>query len=167
MSVWKVRKFREIDELNLFLSGAVMGVDVSYFAQSIQSGGGGTRDLPSLVGLTFITKAPGPAGTCTFVKGASPDGRLTAKEIKSQIEAAIVGLTVRFFEGRLTVVETTPANGVTVDHTGTANSILGFDKSVDTAGKLYASPYVSPPVAPYFGWAYNDNNNMHVIYTFE
>lgn len=167
MANWKVNKFRELDELNMFLNGAAMGSDVSYFAQTIAQGGGGQRDVPSLVGKTFKTKAPGPAGTCTFVAGASPDGKLLPKEIKTQIEAAIANLKVTFFQGRMVVMESTPTNGVTIDKTGTANSILGFDVVADSVGKVYGSPYVSPPVAPYLGMAYSVNDNMHVVYTFE
>jgi len=166
MAIWKVNKFRELDELNMFLNGAVVGGDVSYFAQTIAQGGGGQRDIPPLVGLTFKTKAPGPAGTCTFIAGANPGGKLLFKEIKSQIEGAIAGVKVRQFEGHLVIVESSPANGITIDKTGTANAVLGFDTGNDTIGKVYGTPY-GTPTPPYFGFAYSVNDNMHVVYTFE
>jgi hypothetical protein len=165
----KVYKFREMDEIIAFLSGAVFGTDVSFFRQAIVNGSAGYKVAPSLVGLTFKTKSPGPAGTCTFVAGAdTAGGRLTPAEIKTQIEAGISGLKVTFFEGRLAIAEATPASGVTVDHTGTSNVALGFDTNADVVGKFFNSPFSgAPPTTPYMVQAYSVNDNMHVVYTWE
>lgn len=164
----KIYKFREMDELTYFLNGAVIGPDISWFAQSIKSGGGGTKDAPVLATKTFKTKAPGPAGTCTFVAGADAAGRLTPKEIKTQIEAAIANVKVYFLSGRIVIQETTPTNGITIDKTGTANSALGFDIAEDMVAKVYKSPFhATPPVAPYFIDSYSVNDNMHVIVVME
>lgn len=167
MAGWKLWKFRELDEITFFLNGAVLGADLSGNGQAIASGGGGTRDIASLAGKTFKTKAPGPVGTVTFVAGTDPGGRLLPKEIKSQIEAAIATIKVYFLSGRIVIQEATPSAGTVIDKTGTANTILGFDTAADSPGKVYGSPYVSPPVVPYFGWSYSVNDNMHVVYTFE
>jgi hypothetical protein len=177
----KVYKFPTTDKLTAFLNGAVFGNNVQ---NTIGSGGGGTQapalgpGLGGLVGLTFKTKAPGPAGTCTFAAsntgsgsgvtpGTNPDpNTLLFKDIKAQIEAAIAGVTVSMATGVLQVIETTPTNGVTVDHTGTASTILGFDGNNDTVGKLY-TPVEVTPTAPCWTWSDTDNNGMLVIFTWE
>lgn len=134
----KVYKFRELDEIDLFCSGAVMGIDISKWAQNIVTGGGGKDFAPGLVGLTLSFAAPGPAGTVTFVAGADPAGRLQFAELKSQIETAVAGLLVRQFEGKLTIVESTPTYGVTVeaDPAGGYATVTG---SVDLSTLSYGS----------------------------
>jgi hypothetical protein len=177
----KVYKFPTIDKLTAFLNGAVFGNNVQV---TIGSGGGGTQapalgpGLGGLVGLTLKTKSPGPAGTCTFVAsnlgsgsgvapGTNPDpNTLLFKDIKAQIEAAISGVVVSMATGVLQILEVTPTNGVTVDATGTANSILGFDINNDSVGKLY-TPVEVTPTAPCWTWSDTDNNGQLVIFTWE
>jgi hypothetical protein len=66
----------------------------------------------------------------------TPD-RLTFKDIKVQVETAIGAVSVRQLMRKLIFVESTPTNGVTIDKTGTANILLGFDKNNDTVGTKY------------------------------
>ena len=111
MANWKVWKFRELDEIAVFLNGGVHGTDVSYFGNSMGGSGGGSKGVPNLVGTTLTLK--NPPGSVTFVTGANPQGLLYA-DIKSQIEGAIAGVLVKQFEGRIYLIESTPSTGVVV-----------------------------------------------------
>lgn len=169
MAINRLRKFRTIDEVQNFLNGGVQsGSKVS------QVQGPPSNQAPGifgLVGTTLIFNTPGPTGTVTFSasSGSNPNTQvLLFKDIKAQIEAAIATLRVTMFDGYLCIQEVTPANGVTVSHTGTANTLLGFDTDIDTVGKFYLpAAAATPPVAPYWVWAYSGNDNMHNIYTVE
>jgi hypothetical protein len=168
MAKVQVYKFRELDEIDLFLSGGVVGGDVSSWGSAIAAGGAVLKDAPVLAGLTLIFTQPA-AHTVTFVAGADTFGRLQFSELKAQIEAVMTTVVVRMLEGKLVIVESTPTNGVTITKSGTANKALGFDQTkADTVGKVYGSPYAAAPaVPPYFLMAYSTNDNMHVVYTFE
>lgn len=177
----KIYKFPTIDKLTAFLNGAVFGNNVQ---NTIGSGGGGTQapalgpGLGGLVGKTLILKAPGPSGTVTFgvsntgsgsgvAPGTNPDPQtLLFKDIKAQIEAAVVGVVVSMAAGVLQILETTPASGITVGKLGTANSILGFDINNDSVGKLYTPAEVTP-TPPCWVWSDTDNNGQLVLFTFE
>lgn len=164
MAKWVTNKFREIAEVNLFLNGGIRGgVPIDGFAQNIASGNG-ARMAPVLVGLTLVFTTP--AKTVTFVAGADPAGRLTAKEIIAQIVSG-GQLAATLFDGMLAIVQGTPTTGVVLSNTGTANALLGFDTAVVTSGKVYGTPYGNAPTAPYLGMAYSSNDNMHVLMTFE
>ena len=152
-----VYKFREIDEVSLFLEGGVLGANIAQPRE-------GPPGVMGLVGLTLTMLVP--AGTCTFVAGADPNGLLTFGEIHTQIQAAIATLRVRQLSGRLVFVEVTPTTGASVQ-AGAAASLLGFDSAANTTGKVFGSPFIAGPVVPYFMQAYSTNDNVHVIYTFE
>lgn len=176
-----IYKFPTIDMLKSFLNGAVFG---NGGTNTIGGSGGGSVapglqvGWSGLVGKTLILAAPGPAGTVTFVAsntgsgsgvapGKNPDpNTLLLKDIKAQVEAAIPTVRVSMSSGKLQLVEVTPANGVTVSHTGTANSILGFDSNVNSVGKLYTPAEVTP-TAPCWTWSDTDNNGQLIVFTYE
>ena len=166
MALIKINKFTTIDELQYFLAGGIFGSSAG-----VQPRPGGGPGIPNIVGKTLTFLAP--AGTVTFVAGANPNGFLTLKEIKAQLEAAIPTLVLRptFEGGRLGIIQATPTTGVTLKGDGTvatnANVFLGFDSSNDTVGKVYGSPYAGPAVVPYFIQSYSSNDNTHVVFTFE
>lgn len=134
MASFVTRKFREIEELDLFLNGGlVAGADVI-------NGVGGNYGVYGLVGKTLKFTQPS-AVTVTFVVSPDPNStdpeRLTFKDIKSQVELAIADVSVQQCMRKLVLVEVVPANGITIDKTGTANPLLGFDKNNDTVGTKY------------------------------
>ena len=178
MALNRLRKFRRIDDVQVFLNGGVVGGPVN---RSGTAGAGGTPmplGLVNLVGLTLIFTLPSPV-TVTFVRsdgaggsatppGTNPDPfTLLFKDIKAQIEAAIPAVLVTLdADQQLVFTEVTPTGGVTVSDAGTANGILGFDSNIDTVGKVY-SPAVVSNSPPCWTWAYSGNDNMHNIYTWE
>lgn len=168
MAINRVRKFRTIDEVQPFLNGAVQG---SKLQSAYGPPGNNAPGVQSLVGKTFITSAPGPAGTCTFVasSGSNPDPNiLLFSDIAAQIKSAIAGLSVTLADSMLLLQESTPANGVTVSKTGTANTLLGFDTATDTVGKFYLPiGAATPPVPPYWVWIETGNDNMYSCFTVE
>lgn len=169
----KVRKFREIWEVQLFLNGGIIGGSV--VAGKGQGGNPGNLFLgvQGLVGKTLIFSEPA-SGTVTFsasTQSGNPDpNTLMPSDIKAQIETVMSGVTVSFQGGVLVIVEATPDHGVAISKTGTANALLGFDATGgnDTIGLFYPPPSsADPPTAPYWTWAYSTNDNMHVIFTYE
>lgn len=155
------RKFREVEEVDLFLNGGLIsGADVI-------GGSEGNYGINGLIGLTLKFKQPGII-TVTFVLSTDPKNpnpaRLTYKDIKAQIESAIAPVSVRQFNRHLVLVETTPANGVTIDHTGTATALLGFDANTDTVGIVYGPISASPPCLQ---GMYSTNDNMHVVAVYQ
>lgn len=171
MAINKVRKFRTIDEVQSFLNGAVSSGNTVNQVQGGPSNHG--PGITGLVGLTITFSAPGPTGTVTFVasSGSNPDpNTLLFKDIKAQIEAAIPTLKVNTYDGYLSIIEATPASGVTVAKTGTANTLLGFDTANATVGKYYLpiGAAGTPPVAPYWVWVNSlGGDNMMSIFTVE
>jgi hypothetical protein len=167
MSINRLRKFRTIDEVQTFLNGGVWSGNRVTQVQGPPSNQ--APGITGLVGLTLILSAPGPAGTVTFTSSSNANpATLLFKDIKSQIESAIAGVLVSAYDGYLTIIESTPTNGITVSHTGTANALLGFDTSVSAIGHVYPpAAAAATPVAPYWVWAYSGNDNMHNIYTVE
>lgn len=162
-----VRKFRELDELDLFLSGAVIAGDASGWGKAIATGGNALNMNPVLAGLTLVFTSPA-SHTVTFAAGADPAGRLQFSEFKAQVQAVMTTLNVRQFQGRIVFVESTPTSGVSISAAGTANTALGIDTAAASTGTVYGSPFAgTPPTAPYFLQAYSTNDNMHVLYTFE
>lgn len=158
MSVLKVYKIREIDEVALFLEGGVLG---AAFNQNRE----GPPGIYGLVGLT-LTFA-NPVGSVTFTQGADPSGLLTFGEIHTQVQAAVATVKVKQLSGRLAFIEATPGTGISVAASPAA-ALLGFDGAASTTGKVYASPFsATPPVAPYLVQAYSTNDNMHVLITCE
>lgn len=127
------RKFSSVDDATLFLKGHIIGgVDLSRTPSALY-----------LHGKTLVFNTP--AGTVTFA--ASPTAAqvpLTMAEVKEQIEADVAGVTVRFNKGRLEVWTTTPG-AISLDATGTANAMFGFDAAADTVGAVYGVPGGAAP----------------------
>jgi hypothetical protein len=159
----RVRKFRSIDEFEWFLRGGIMG---SVLSLNTDSGPG----LWGLVGLTATFTVP--VGSVTFVLGADPSGFLTTAEIKTQIEAAVAGIQVSFTNGRMTIVEASPTNGIDFGAAGaeTARSILGFNGSAGahTIGKVI-NPFVghAAPTPPYLVQLVSPNNDSYTAVIME
>lgn len=179
MSITKLYKFKDISEVMHFLNGGVTGGSVNK-----AQGGGSLANIGAgfngLVGLTLKFKQPS-VSTVTFVASSGVGGSahspstnpdpntLLLLDVKLQVEAVLAGVSVSAnSDGRIRIVEKTPASGVTIDKTGTANAILGFDSANDEVGKVYAAPgTVTPAVAPAWVWAYAGNDNMHTVWVIE
>lgn len=142
MSSFMTRKFQEIWEIDLFLNGGLIA------GSDVIKGGEGVYGIYNLVGKTLKFTQPS-AVTVTFVASVDPNNpdpnRLTYKDIKGQVEAAIPAVSVQQYARKLVLVEAAPANGVTIDKTGTANPLLGFDKNTDTVGTKYGPIGASAP----------------------
>lgn len=155
------RKFREVEEVDLFLNGGLIG------GADVIQGLGGLYGINGLIGLTLKFKQPS-AATVTFVLSTDPNStnpaRLTYKDIKAQVQAVIAAVSVQQFNRYLVLVETTPASGVTIDHTGTATALLGFDANTDTVGIVYGPISAS---APCLQGMYSTNDNMHVVAVYQ
>jgi hypothetical protein len=151
----KVYKFKDIDEAELFLNGAVFGGDLRAGVQNLV----GTKlkfTLPAAVEHTFVVGA-----------GADPY-TLSLADLKSQLEGAVAGLRVRSFDGRLALMEITPSLGVTLiaATSNDARAALGFDPAVSTVSKVY-TPAIVTPVAPCWTAIAADDKNMHIVYVWE
>lgn len=127
------RKFSSVDDLTLFLKGHIIGgVDLTKTSSALY-----------LHGKTLVFNTPG--ATVTFA--ASPTNAqvsLTIQQVKTQIEAQAAGVTVRFNKGRLEMFVTTPGT-ISLDNTGTANSMFGFDVVSDTVAAPYGVPGAAAP----------------------
>lgn len=147
-------KFRDLTEMNLFLSGGLLAG--SRLGADLQS----TNQVVGLTGKTLIFTAPA-AVTVTFTAGANPNYH-TLQEVRAQIVAAVGALSPFFYDNRLALVETTPTSGVAVTNAGTANAILGFSNT--SAGRVY-NP--AGGAAPAFVQAYTTPDNQHCVITRE
>lgn len=156
----RTRKFREVEEVDIFLAGGLIaGADII-------GGVEGNYGINGLIGLTLKFKQPSVT-TVTFVLSTDPNNpnpaRLTYKDIKAQVEVAVTGVSAQQLMRKLVLVEGTPANGITIDKTGTANRLLGFDTHTDTVGTLYGPISVTAPCLQ----AYTYENDCHMVMTYE
>lgn len=149
----KIYKFKDINEMQYFLNGAIVGKDIG-------------AGVEGLVGKTLTFGAP--AGAVTFVAGTDPVNPylLRLKDIKAQTEASIATLKVISMDGRIAFIEATPTTGVSLS-AGDDNILLGFDKAAATVGKLYKPAGIAGAAAPQWPWAYSVNENMHLVFTWE
>lgn len=151
MAINKVYRFKDLNEATFFLNGALIG------------GAIGSPGIANLVGkkLKFTTPA---AAEHTFVAGAL-SGYLTIKEIKTQLEAAVAGLAVRSFQGRIVLQS---ATGIVLINATSADArdVLGIDSSGTVTTKVY-TPAAIAAVAPCWTALQVDDNNFHTIYTWE
>ncbi len=151
----KIYKFATIDLAQHFLDGGIVGGEIY---KSFEGGQGG---ISGLVGKTLTFTAP--AGAVVFAAGVHGD-RLLPLEIKAQIEAAVAGLTVVFFGGRIGFIDTDLSAAVQLSaNDEIAKAILGFPKNKAVVGKVYGA--VAP--APYYMDSYAPNDGSHVIYVME
>jgi hypothetical protein len=173
MATNRLYKFRRLDDVTNFLNGCVIGGNIN------KAQGGGTpaslgAGINGLVGTTLIFTSPS-AVTVTFARsdgaggsaaspGTNPDPyTLLFKDIKKQIEAAATGvLVILDAEQNILIIEKTPASGVAVDKTGTANTLLGFDTATATVGHLYTPGTISS-TPPCWTWIDADNSNMWMV----
>jgi hypothetical protein len=157
----RTRKFREVEEVDIFLAGGLIA------SGDVVGGVEGNYGVNGLIGKTLKFKQPSVT-TVTFVLSVDPNNpnpaRLTYKDIKAQIEGAVAGVSAQQLMRHLVLIETTPLHGITIDKTGTANKLLGFDANTDTVGIFYGPISVT---APCLQGAYSTNDNMHVILTLE
>jgi hypothetical protein len=151
------RKFNHLEDLNIFLAGGLIsGADVV-------GGQEGVYGIPGLIGLTLKFTQPATA-TVTFIAGTGTDpSRLTYADLKAQIEGAVTGLSVQQLNRKLVFIESTPTNGVTIDHTGTATKLLGFDQNHDTVGKKYGPVSTTAPCLQ----SYSVDDHTHLVITYE
>lgn len=154
----RVRKFSTIDELELFLQGAVTS----------------TKKLPdrytAVVGKTLIfTKPTSVTATFTTVNNQVDPSSLSFQEVKSQLETQVTGLTVRQRGGQLVLIQTTPVVGGGVTITGgTGRAELGLGENSTEAGKVYdAQNGATAPTVPFVVQAYMSSDNSHVLITQE
>ncbi len=119
------RKFRDIEEVQLYLNGAVI------CGRSLSAG------LYGLVGETMTFTRPAFSVTFAAVPGRV-DGLLLGKEIKTQIEAASVHIEVLLLGGRPVFIEKVPTQGVALDPalTETARTIFGLPATGTCEGRV-------------------------------
>lgn len=153
----RVYKFKDIQDTQAFLNGALFGGPV-------------LSNLPvpmvrNIIGKTFKIGAT----TVTFVAAPTPpDGdpyALLFADIKAQVEAAVATVKLFVSEGRIGIIEVTPLNGVTVDKIGTANTAMGFDTAVNSVSKVY-KPAPLDPTPPCWVWI-ETLDTTHIVYTWE
>lgn len=124
------QKITGLDNVNFLFKGAVTaGRKYQNMAEGLY-----------LHGLTLIFTSP-VVETVTFV--ASPAGTqvpIPLTTVLAQIKAQTTGVNAQMKEGQIVLVEATPASGVGVNKTGTANAALGLDTTAVTAGIVYNVP---------------------------
>lgn len=152
----KVYRFKDLNEAMLFLNGAVIGKAIPL------------NGIQGLVGRKIKFTLPA-AVEHTFVTGGGTDPyTLSLDDIKTQLEAAVAGLKVRTFEGKLVLQESTPSGGVVIiaATSAEARALLGLDPANTITSKVFRP--VSINVAPPCWIALQvDDNNYHTIYTWE
>jgi hypothetical protein len=150
MATNKVYRFKDSNEAALFLNGALIGGAIE-------------RGFLNLVGRKIKFTTP-VAAEHTFVAGATI-GILTLQEIKAQLEAAVTGLAVRSYQGRIVLQSATGV--VLINATSLeARGLLGLDAQGTVTAKVY-TPAAVTPVAPCWTALQVDDNNYHTIYTWE
>ena len=151
----RVRKFSSIDELELFLQGAVLGskpVPAWY---------------PGIVGKTLIFSKPS-AVTVTFVTANNQidPTSLTFAAVKAQIESAFANaVIVGQRNSVLFIRQTTPVSGGGVNITGgTGRNELGLSESATHVGQVYDVPGgIAPTLVQTYAWT----DGSHVLITQE
>lgn len=130
----RVRKVAELDEVNTFLRGGIVG------GKDIRPG------IYGLHGLTLIFTSP--AATVTFATTpAGSQEKLTARQILDQINAvgALSGYARTDGSGKLTIESPTGATAVVLGAAGTANAFFGFNTDGATTGIVFAVPGGNAP----------------------
>ena len=157
MALNRIHKFSDINEMQAFLNGGIIGKDVSkgvwgLVGQTI------TFTSPAFV-VTFAAVSPAPAERDPY--------RLYLLDIKAQVEAANSNILVQQFAGRILFIEKTPTNGVALAGADEpAKAALGFDGNSPTVGKLYRPAGISGG-PPNYTWAYSTSESTHVLFTWE
>lgn len=138
----RVRKFTNLEELNLFLRGGLIG---------------GTRlvQVYDIGGKTLKFTSP----SVTTVTFTAPNGFLTLKEIFTQIKAQMATVNPGQIDGRLTLIEATPTSGVALAADGTGHVLLGFPEAIVT-GRVHTAPGGTAPSAEIM---YHTNDGQHCL----
>jgi hypothetical protein len=134
------RKFADLDTINVFLRGGIIGGKDFRPTATTQN-----SPVYGIAGKTLIFTTPSATVTFTTPGSAQQEG-LDLKAILAQITAALGGNYIaRAFQGRIAIIDKTAAVIVSLNSTGTANAMLGFDSSPATVGKIYAAPGNAAP----------------------
>lgn len=169
MAAARIRKFTSIDQMEFFLRGGLLGSKSTAPSASDvggrRSAGGG---IVGLVGKVLTIGTPALAHTFTAASlspGETRDPRvLMIKDIKLQIETAQALLEVTTFDGRIGLIEKTPSAGIIIAALNEpARDLLGLPNNQALQTRVYNKP---GGAAPSFE-AYNAQENMHVIFTWE
>lgn len=150
----KVHKFRDTVEMELFLRGGIIGGLVVP-----------SRGIVGLVGKTLTFT--GPAGAVNFVTASREDDALLFKDIKAQVEAALNAANIRVVSvgGKVAFVHPTAASAIALSgNNEEAKALLGFGLDLAVSGKVYG---VDPTTPPAFMYAYQTQDNSHVVVTNE
>jgi hypothetical protein len=149
----RIYKFSDINEMQLFLNGALIGGPIP-------------NGMGALVGLTLTFTAP--AFALTFAPSDATDrdpNLLLFSDLKAQIEAENDAVLVTQWNGRIVFIEKTPSSGMafgTEDEP--AKTLLGFDKNRAMVGRLFHPPGIGGP--PNFTYIYSSDSS-HVVLTWE
>lgn len=144
---FKIYKFQDAAEMELFLNGALLGNDIR---KGIAA---------SLQGKTMVFTVPA-AGTATFTDPPANGAYYTLAEIKAKLEAASAGLVVSQKDGRLVLKSTT---GVSISSTSTGLAEFGFGPGAAVVAKVYGAPGAA---APSYVQAYGDAQG-HILVVLE
>ncbi len=125
-----VRKIGELEELNTYLRGGIIG------------GKNISRGIYGLNGLTLVFTTP--VATVTLATTPANDQiALSAKDILAQINAVIAGYAKIDSSGKL-VIENPAGGNVVMTATSTADTKLGFGKD-GASGALHSKPGGAAP----------------------
>ena len=158
------RKFASLEEVNLFLKGAII------FTPKVT----GAARVYGLVGkkITFLAPADAVTFTTSSVTPNEDVSALTMNDIRTQIMAQVAGVTVKqLTNGRWAIVESTPSGGIHVD-SNTSNTdavaLAALGLADNAVGTVYAAmDGETAPTDPYFLQACCDANGAHIVYTME
>ena len=132
MAQVKIKKFRSIEEANIMLNGGIVtGVEI-------------VKGFDDLVGktITFAT----PAGSKTFTQpSGSYQGRLTFKDLKTQLEAAVTNLVVVNLDGKLAFKHSAGTAVSLAQASETGRAPLGFPNNEAISGKVFVAPSGTAP----------------------
>lgn len=149
-----IYKTRDINELDLFVNGGILGADTS-------------KGFRGLIGTTLTFDTPPFAVTFTepVVTDRDPNVMLFT-DIKTQIEAADPNILVKQIGGRIALVEKVPTDGVQLDVAATnAKTILGFSGSKVSGGRVLRQMFAPNP--PRIETIYQTNDGTHVVVVWE
>lgn len=151
----RIVKFDDINLLEAFLNGGVVA-------------GADLNKLPDLTGKQL--KFTSPAAVTVTLPAPADGTTYRLSDIAAALTAAVAGLSVRSFCGRLVLVETTPSGGVALSADGanplSALPLLGWGKASGVSGKVY-KPTVLGGGAPYVISTYSVNETTHVAHVYE
>lgn len=139
------RKFQSLDDVNVFLKGGI----TSSKDLPLIAGPGSQFKLFGLHGLTLVFGSPALAGTVTFsdANNQGLDLKAVAAAILAQTTTNGAPVRAKFTRNgtqtRLTLIEATPASGVSLTG-GTARNVFGFPAATVT-GLVYDAPDGTTP----------------------